>query len=179
VNAPPLTVSFYDRRGNVVIPTALSIIKPRRGVFALTVALADRAIMLSAESCAPDVPELPGGGIEHGESLDEAIAREWSEEVGIPFDVAGPLGRFQHVRGGEKVAQLGGRNRRMGGDCFAAKIAHQSCALVRHSDFVGRRCDPGTWHLSAPRILGVSWCWARPALLAARQWPRSSSVVTT
>jgi 8-oxo-dGTP pyrophosphatase MutT (NUDIX family) len=93
------SVSFFDRRGNAVIPTALSLIKPRRGVFALAVALTEKAIMLSAEICAPDVPELPGGGIEAGESLDEAIAREWSEEVGIPFNVANPLRRFQHVRG--------------------------------------------------------------------------------
>jgi 8-oxo-dGTP pyrophosphatase MutT (NUDIX family) len=99
VNAPSPSVSFYDRRGNAVIPTALSIVKPRRGVFALAVALADKAVMLSAESCAPQVPELPGGGIEPGESLDEAIAREWSEEVGISFNVTIPLRRFHHVRG--------------------------------------------------------------------------------
>ena len=59
----------------------------------------DNAIMLSAEHCAPDVPELPGGGIEDGETLDEAIKREWAEEVGIAFNVKGPLQRFQHVRG--------------------------------------------------------------------------------
>jgi divinyl chlorophyllide a 8-vinyl-reductase len=93
------SVSFFDRRGNVVIPTALSIIKPRRGVFALTIALAEKAVMLSAEACAPGVPELPGGGIEERESLDEAIAREWSEEVGIPFNVTSPLQQFHHVRG--------------------------------------------------------------------------------
>jgi 8-oxo-dGTP pyrophosphatase MutT (NUDIX family) len=90
---------FYDRRGNIVAPDAPSIIKPRRGAFALVVATNDNAIMLSAEACAPDVPELPGGGIEDGETLDAAIKREWSEEVGIAFDVVGPLQRFQHVRG--------------------------------------------------------------------------------
>jgi 8-oxo-dGTP pyrophosphatase MutT (NUDIX family) len=90
---------FYDRRGNVVTPDAGSIIKPRRGVFALAVAVNESAIMLSAELCAPDVPELPGGGVEAGESLDEAIRREWGEEVGIPFDVEGPLDSFQHERG--------------------------------------------------------------------------------
>ena len=92
-------IIFYDRRGNVVSPDTQSIIKPRRGIFALVVAINDNAIMLSAEVCAPDVPELPGGGIEDGETLDEAIKREWAEEVGIAFNVKGPFQRFQHVRG--------------------------------------------------------------------------------
>ena len=92
-------MNFYDRRGNVVTPEPHSIIKPRRGVFALAVALTDQAVMLSAEACAADVPELPGGGIESGESLDQAVAREWSEEVGIAFNVDGPYQRFQQVRG--------------------------------------------------------------------------------
>jgi len=90
---------FYDRLGKVVTPDSQSIIKPRRGVFALVAAIDDGAVMLAAEACAPDVPELPGGGIEDGETLDEATQREWSEEVGIPFDVEGPFRRFQHVRG--------------------------------------------------------------------------------
>ena len=68
VTAP--SIIFYDRRGDVVNPDAQSIIKPRRGVFALVVAINDDAIMLAAERCAPDVPELPGGGIEDGETLD-------------------------------------------------------------------------------------------------------------
>lgn len=90
---------FYDRLGNVVTPDAQSFIKPRRGVFALVAAIEDAAIMLSAEACAPGVPELPGGGVEAGETLDEAIRREWAEEVGIPFNVRGPFQQYQHVRG--------------------------------------------------------------------------------
>jgi 8-oxo-dGTP pyrophosphatase MutT (NUDIX family) len=90
---------FYDRRGKVINPDAQSIIKPRRGVFALVVAIEDGAVMLSAERSAPDVPELPGGGIEEGETLDQATEREWGEEVGIAFNVKGPFQQFQHVRG--------------------------------------------------------------------------------
>ncbi|HME39817.1 MAG TPA: NUDIX hydrolase [Steroidobacteraceae bacterium] len=90
---------FYDRRGNAVSPDAQSIITPRRGVFALVVAVDDDAVLLTAEACAPEVPELPGGGIEVGETLDDATKREWAEEVGIAFDVKGPLRQFQHVRG--------------------------------------------------------------------------------
>jgi 8-oxo-dGTP pyrophosphatase MutT (NUDIX family) len=93
------SIIFYDRHGKIVSPDSQSIIKPRRGAFALVVAIHDDAVMLAAEACAPDVPELPGGGIEDGESLDEATKREWSEEVGIAFDVHGPFQRFQHVRG--------------------------------------------------------------------------------
>jgi 8-oxo-dGTP pyrophosphatase MutT (NUDIX family) len=96
-HSPPIV--FYDRRGNKVIPGAQSLIKPRRGVFALVVAVDDQAIMLSAEACAPNVPELPGGGVEEGETLDEATAREWAEEVGIAFNVTGPFQRYQQVRG--------------------------------------------------------------------------------
>jgi 8-oxo-dGTP pyrophosphatase MutT (NUDIX family) len=97
VSTPPII--FYDRCGTVVIPDAQSLIKARRGAFALVVAVNDDAIMLSAEACAPDVPELPGGGIEDGETLDEATKREWAEEVGIAFEVDGPFARFEHVRG--------------------------------------------------------------------------------
>jgi len=38
--------------------------------------------MLSAEACAPTCP-ASGGGVEDGETLDEATQREWAEEVAL------------------------------------------------------------------------------------------------
>ena len=85
------SITFYDRRGNIVTPDARSFIKPRRGVFALAVAIGDRAIMLAAEACAPDVPELPGGGIEDGEFLanDASAHRHNLAVVALPGTLRG------------------------------------------------------------------------------------------
>ncbi len=95
----PLPI-FYDRRGNVVTPSVNAIIKPRRGVFALVHAISDDAILLVYETLAPDVPQLPGGGIEQGEDLDPVrCRREWGEETGLPFEAEGPFGKFNHIRG--------------------------------------------------------------------------------
>jgi 8-oxo-dGTP pyrophosphatase MutT (NUDIX family) len=88
---------FYDRYGNVVTPTQQSIIKPRQGVFVL--ARAAQAVLLVWQEFTRGIPELPGGGIDPGETADQATSREWAEETGIGFDLEGPLKEFRHTRG--------------------------------------------------------------------------------
>lgn len=40
--------------------------------------------------------ELPGGKIEHGESLEQSLAREFHEEVGIPVQALRLLAAYTH-----------------------------------------------------------------------------------
>jgi 8-oxo-dGTP pyrophosphatase MutT (NUDIX family) len=90
-------ITFYTRHGHIVTPSENAVIKPRQGVFVL--ALADRAALLVWQEFTKGIPELPGGGIDPGESADQAAMREWHEETGLPFDLEGPLKEFRHTRG--------------------------------------------------------------------------------
>ncbi len=59
--------------------------RDRSGVFA--VCIADDKILLSWPACAPDIPELPGGGIEQGEEMIDALVREVKEEADVDLDM--------------------------------------------------------------------------------------------
>lgn len=93
---------FFSRHGHQMIPAADAFIKPRRGVFALARAATQSgdAVLLVLQSFANGFWEMPGGGIDEGESPDDAIRREWAEETGIDVTPLHATGReYNHTRG--------------------------------------------------------------------------------
>ncbi len=90
-------IPFHNRRGVVMVPTDKDIVRPRRGVFAI--ARSGDVILLVWPNFTKGIPDLPGGGVDPGETLDQAVAREWREETGLDFTVKPMLSEYAHVRG--------------------------------------------------------------------------------
>lgn len=73
------------------------------------------------------VYELPGGGLDEGESFDEAITREVFEETGLSVDILEPVYTFRHNRSGYYGLGLG----------FLCKAANDAVAIsFEHEDYL-------------------------------------------
>ena len=89
---------FYTRHGHKVFPAPDAVIKSRTGIFALAIG-GNGLVLFVEQRDANGAIDLPGGGIEAGETHDQALQREWAEETGLPFLLQGPHREYHHIRG--------------------------------------------------------------------------------
>ena len=73
---------YMDRFGQSHVLDEKDIVRPRSGAFILCVQ--QDHLLTILPKIAPDIYELPGGGIEAGEDKIDASIREWEEETGLP-----------------------------------------------------------------------------------------------
>jgi len=73
---------FYDRFGQIRQPGPQDVMRPRRGVFGV-ISDGRGHVLVTVQKHAPEVPEFPGGGIDPGETPEQALIREIREETGL------------------------------------------------------------------------------------------------
>jgi 8-oxo-dGTP pyrophosphatase MutT (NUDIX family) len=89
---------YFDAWGNIHSPGPGQEVSKRNGVFAALVV--NNHILLTWPSHRKDcVPELPGGGIDDGEELREALIREVVEETTVRITDLDPVNEFRQQIG--------------------------------------------------------------------------------
>ena len=73
--------TFTDRYGQCHVPPDKMSIVARQGAW--LVCVHHGRVLLNHPYYAPDVPDLPGGGIDAGETARQAAMREFNEETGM------------------------------------------------------------------------------------------------
>jgi 8-oxo-dGTP pyrophosphatase MutT (NUDIX family) len=74
---------FFDRYGKEHTPPESAVLKSREGAFNLIVNKGH--VLFLWEDYAPNVADLPGGGIDEGENAFQASVREFHEETGMVY----------------------------------------------------------------------------------------------
>jgi 8-oxo-dGTP diphosphatase len=102
--------------------------------------------------------DLPGGGLDEGESAEQAAVRECGEEAGLVIEIEGEVVRADHYFVNEK-----GVSRNTRGVFFAARALRADAKLKIEDDHALVWCDPQEALLKLDRDAHV-WalaCWLR------------------
>jgi len=84
-----------DRRGKIFIPFKNSRLRERTGAFVLI--KSKNKLLLIWPDYSPDVLDLPGGGVDNGETLRQAVIRETMEEAGFDISKFDLNGEYSHM----------------------------------------------------------------------------------
>ncbi len=103
---------------------------------------------------------MPGGKIDHGESILAALHREVFEEVGIEVRIEGLIDVFEHIKVGDnddhfvilyyRAAPLGGELRPDGAECTEA-------VWMEKARLPGLDLPPGARHILARLFPELDW----------------------
>jgi 8-oxo-dGTP diphosphatase len=102
--------------------------------------------------------DLPGGGLDEGESPEDAAIRECGEEAGLVIAVEAEVVRADHYFVNEK-----GVSRNTRGVFFAARVVREEASLKIEEDHALVWCDPHEALVKLDRDAHV-WalaCWIR------------------
>ena len=86
---------------------------------------ASRAVLFDEDNLVPllyvskfHYHKLPGGGVDDGESIEQAVKRECLEEVGVEIDIQGDVGKIIEFRSQHKLKQVS--------YCFYGKVVSKN-----------------------------------------------------
>lgn len=119
--------------------------------------------------CADDTGtyELPGGGWEHGESFEEALGREFEEEMGVAVESVGNLLFAYYGRGTYR-----GETRQ----CLMLRVVAE--VKLRNFDFAYDQDEvTEVRFVTREEFLSLNWCDTDPDIVkyADKIWPRAAS----
>jgi 8-oxo-dGTP diphosphatase len=104
--------------------------------------------------------DLPGGGIDPGETAEQAAVRECGEEVGLAVEIGASLGRADHY-----FVNQDGQTHNTRGQFFEARVTAEAAHLKIEDDHTLEWMAP---HQALAELTRSSHAWAMTLWLRSR-----------